>query len=74
MKNGIPRLRERTVDALHQSEDPKHTKPNLKRKEEKDKTVEDRKEKTAQVSKEALTLLLKPAAPHHLTLGHKIVP
>ena len=46
-----------------QSEDSNPTKPTHRRNEKKEKTVEDKRERAAQVTKEALTLLLKPCSP-----------
>ena len=49
-----------------QSEDPSPTIPTHRMKEEKGKTVEDKKEASSSANKMALALLLKPASPTHL--------
>ena len=51
------------VRTLYQSKDPNPTQPTHAWKEEKDKTVGDKKERADHEKRKALALLLKPASP-----------
>ena len=55
----------------YQSEDPSQTVPTSRKKDEKEKTVEDKMERAASANKEALALLLKPVKGHTIDYSHQ---